>query len=456
MAQRYERYAHIVGWGMSVPVQVLTNHDLAQKIDTTDMWIQTHTGIKERRIAGPKETTFSLALHAAEDALDMAGLAPEELDLIVVATSTPEYIFPATACLLQDALGARFAAAFDLSAACTGFVYALSIATQSVRSGAARSALVVGAETMSRIVNWKDRSTCILFGDGAGAVVLRESPEPGGVMHTYMRSDGSGADLLLVPGGGSRHPATAESVAGGLHTIHMDGGGVFRFAIRALSNAAKRVMADGAIGVDQVALIIPHQANLRIIQAAARAMGVPVEKFFVNVERYGNTSAASIPIALCEAVKQGRLKPDDQVILVGFGGGLTWGATLVKWDVTPTPPTLRRRVTIRARRTLSNFISLWTRILRRLESWLTGSATETPKAAPLEKPRRERPDRPDRPERTEKRAEPRAEKRPAERSLAEDVEDGASKDGASKDGALAKDGRDGKDGKVEREKEKEL
>jgi 3-oxoacyl-[acyl-carrier-protein] synthase-3 len=369
-----ERYAHIVGWGMYAPSQIMSNHEIAQMVDTSDEWIVTRTGIRERRIASPKETTFSMALRAAQAALELAGEDPEALDLIIVSTATPEYIFPATACLVQDALGAKHAAAFDLSAACTGFIYALSMASNAIRAGSARTVLVIGAETLSRIVNWKDRGTCILFGDGAGALLLRASEQPGGVLSTYLRADGSGANLLIVPGGGSRNPATAESVAAGMHTVHMDGREVFRFATRALANAAREVIAHASLSPEQIALVIPHQANTRIVEAAARLMNLPMDKFFLNIERYGNTSSASIPIAICEAAAQKRMHPDDHIVLVGFGGGMTWGAALVQWDVTPIAPSRWRRLGLRSRYTLARGRSWWTRLLRRIESWLKGPA----------------------------------------------------------------------------------
>lgn len=363
-------YAHIAGWGMAVPPQVLTNAELAGRVDTTDEWIVARTGIRERRIAAPRETTFTLALRAAEEALDVAGLPADELDLVIVATSTPDYVLPATACLVQDALGAHHAAAFDLAAACTGFLYALSLATQSIRAGAARTALIIGAETLSRIVNWQDRGTCILFGDGAGAVVLRAGEARGGVLATTLRADGSGAELLIVPAGGSRLPASTETVAGNQHTITMDGREVFRFATRAMTGATRQVLADAGLKTEELALVIPHQANARIIESAARALGMPVERFFMNLERYGNTSAASIPIALCEAAAQGRLKPNDHVVLVAFGAGLTWGATLVHWGVTPPPPSRTRRFLVRLRRLLGRLRSLFSRQSRHIESLL--------------------------------------------------------------------------------------
>ena len=331
------RYAHIVGWGKYVPSKVLTNDDLARTVDTSNEWIVTRTGIRERRIAGPKDTTASMGLAAAKEALELAGVRPHEIDLIIVATATPEHVFPSTASLIQDALGAVRAGAFDLSAGCTGFMYGLALGSQTIQAGANDVVLVIGAETLSRIMDWKDRSTCVLFGDGAGAVVLRAgTTAAGGVLATLLRSDGSGGDLLMLPGGGSKYPASPESLEQNLHTIKMNGREVFRFATRIMDRSAREVAAGAGIDMDDVELIIPHQANLRIIQAAARALKLPEERFFVNLQHYGNTSSASIPIALCEAVEQGRLKEGDHCVMVGFGAGLTWGAALIKWGV-PVP-----------------------------------------------------------------------------------------------------------------------
>jgi 3-oxoacyl-[acyl-carrier-protein] synthase-3 len=332
-----EQYAHITGWGMAVPERVMTNDDLARIVDTSDEWIVSRTGIRERRVAGPRETTATLAIEAAQAALEVADLSPEQIDLVIVATSTPEHIFPATACLVQDALGAIKAGAFDLSAACSGFIYALAMGTQAIRSGALHNVLIIGAETLSRIVNWNDRGTCILFGDGAGAFVLQGSAIPGGVLSTLLRSDGSGGYSLAVPAGGSRIPASIESVRDNLHFIHMDGKEVYRFATRVMASAAREVVECAGLSLADIDLVIPHQANRRIIDSAARGLNLPEEKFFVNLDRYGNTSTASIPIAVCEAVAQGRLRPNDNLVLVGFGGGLTWGAATVKWGVTVQP-----------------------------------------------------------------------------------------------------------------------
>lgn len=358
-------YAHITGWGMAVPERVLTNHDLAQLVDTSDEWIRERTGIRERRIASDEQTTASLATDAALKALEMARLNPANLDLIIVSTSSPEHIFPATACLVQDRLGASRAGAFDLLAACTGFIFALNMATQAIRSGEVSNALVIGAETLSRLVDWKDRNTCILFGDGAGAFVLQSDPQRGGVLSAVMRSDGSGGDLLSVPGGGSRHPASLETVQLGMHYIQMNGREVFRFATRVMTQATQEAVEKAQLTMDDIALIIPHQANARIIEAAARSMRVPIDRCYVNLERYGNTSTASIPIAACEAAQNGRLKPGDQVVFVGFGAGLTWGAAVIQWTepISGVRPGLPARYRIYAR-----LRSLLKRLLRRIDA----------------------------------------------------------------------------------------
>jgi 3-oxoacyl-[acyl-carrier-protein] synthase-3 len=369
-----QRYAHITGWGMAVPERVLTNDDIARMVDTNDHWIVTRTGIRERRVAGPRETTASLAIEAAQAALEVADLSPDQLDLIIVATSTPEHIFPATACLVQDALGAIRCGAFDLSAACSGFIYALGMGAQAIRAGALDNVLVIGAETLSRVVNWNDRGTCILFGDGAGAFVLQGSDQPGGVLSILMRSDGSGGSSLEIPAGGSRLPTSFETVRDNLHYIHMDGKEVYRFATRVMASATREVVQCAGLALDDVHLIIPHQANRRIIESAARSLNVPEEKFIVNVDRYGNTSTASIPIAMCEAVAQGRVRPNDHVVFVGFGAGLTWGAAAVQWGVTIQPEVstwhrLRRRALYGVAKVRSSL----RRGVRRVEGVLYGS-----------------------------------------------------------------------------------
>jgi 3-oxoacyl-[acyl-carrier-protein] synthase-3 len=372
-------YAHIVGWGKYIPPKVVTNADLSKMVDTSDEWIVTRTGIRERRVASPKESTATMGLAAAKEALDVAGILPTEVDLIIVATATPEHAFPSTASLIQDALGANRAGAFDLSAGCSGFVYALSLATQIIQGGGHQVVLVIGSETLSRIVNWQDRATCVLFGDGAGAMVVRASPSPGGVLSSLVRSDGSGGDLLIIPAGGSHMPPTAETIAQNLHFVQMNGREVFRFATRVMDRAVREVLDKAGLTLDDVDLFIPHQANLRIIQAAARSLSINEDRYFVNLDRYGNTSSASIPIAVCEAIECGRAKPGDILVMVGFGAGLTWAAATVQWG--PPEPLHRRNIIDRS---LGQLIYLGAavrsrlvRILRRVEAWLFG--TPSPK-----------------------------------------------------------------------------
>lgn len=333
---RGPRYAQITGWGMAVPEKVLTNDDLAKIVDTSDEWITSHTGIKERRIADGQDSTLTLAVRAAREALVVAGLVPTQLDLVIVATVTPEYPFPSTASLVQDAIGATMAGAFDLSAGCSGFIYALSMAADAVRSGHADHVLVIGAETLSRIVDWSDRNTCVLFGDGAGAVVVSACAQRCGVMASVLGSDGSGGDLLIVPGGGSRNPASRVTVERGDHFAKMNGREVYRFATTIMPRATATVVQKAGWQLEDVALVIPHQANVRIIEAAIKRLGLPADRFFVNIERYGNTSAASIPIALCEAIAQGRINAGDRIVMVGFGAGLTWAALALEWGI-PEP-----------------------------------------------------------------------------------------------------------------------
>jgi len=343
-------HAHITGWGKFVPPCVVTNDDLAQMVDTSDGWIRTRTGIAERRIAADGETTSYMSLQAARQALEVAGLSPSQLDLIIVATVTPDHAFPATACLVQDGLGATRAAAFDLSAGCTGFIYGLSVAADLVASGAYENALVIGAETLSRIVDWSDRATCVLFGDGAGAIVLQANGANGGVLSTVLGSDGSGCELLCLPAGGSKEPASQRTLDEGLHYLKMEGRQVFRFAARAMPTATRQVLERAGLTLSDLKLVIPHQANQRIIEASTRSLGLPAEVVYSNLERYGNTSAASIPIALCEAVDEGRVEQDDLIVCVGFGAGLTWGAAAIRWSM-PLPPELP---------------SPWERVLRQL------------------------------------------------------------------------------------------
>lgn len=361
--------AHITGWGMAVPDSVLSNDDLAKIVDTNDQWIRDHTGIRERHIAGEHDFPSTLAVEASIRALQVANLKPTDIDLIICSTSSPEYIFPATACLIQDQLGASKAGAFDLLAACSGFIYATNMAAQSIRSGSIKNALVIGAETLSRFVDWKDRGTCILFGDGAGAFVLQASEEPGGVLSAVMHSDGSGGDSLSLPGGGSRIPATEDSVHEGKHYIHMDGGAVFRFATRVMGQAAREALELAGLTIDDARWIIPHQANFRIIETAAKYLKVPLDRFIINVDRYGNTSTASIPIATVEAIEKGLIQKGDKIVLVGFGAGLTWGALTAEWTgPLPTehkihPETYRARARIR---------SIFLRVIRFIEGLIWG------------------------------------------------------------------------------------
>ncbi len=321
----------IRGTGSHTPEKVLSNAELMEMVDTTDEWITTRTGIKERRVATSSEATSDLATPAARRALESAGLDAGDLDLIIVGTATPDMLFPSTACLLQSNLGAKNAVAFDLSAACSGFLYATSVARSFMQSGQYRNALVVGAETLTKIVNWDDRRSCVLFGDGAGAAVLVPSETDAGIETISLFSDGNLSNLLYQPAGGSRIPANAESVAQNLHTICMEGRDVFKYAVRHMTRAMSDMIEKAGITPDQLDLLIPHQANLRIIEAVGKRLDIPEEKVFVNVHKYGNTSAASVPIALDEAVRSGRIGPGSTVGLVVFGGGFTWASAVVKF-----------------------------------------------------------------------------------------------------------------------------
>jgi 3-oxoacyl-[acyl-carrier-protein] synthase III len=320
----------IVGVGSYVPERVLTNDELSKLVDTSDDWITERTGIKERHIAEADQAASDLALPAARQALDAAGLAPADLDLVVVATVTPDMFFPSTGSLLAAELGADDAAAYDLSAGCTGFMYALAQAYGTVAGGLARNALVVGAETLSKIINWHDRSTCVLFGDGAGAAVLARVAN-GGFLGFELGSDGEGGKELSIPAGGSRNPSTAETVAQEMHFLTMNGREVYRFATRVLVASAEKLLAECGLTVEDVDLYIPHQANKRIIDHAASKLGIPEEKVFVNVDRYGNTSSASIPLCLAQGVREERLRPGTRVLMTGMGAGLTWGSAYTIW-----------------------------------------------------------------------------------------------------------------------------
>lgn len=328
--------ATIRGVGMYVPERVVTNHDLEKMVDTSDEWITSRTGIKQRHVAAPGESTSSMAVTAARRALERAGLEPADIDLVIVGTATPDYQFPATACLVQDALGIA-GGAFDLEAGCTSFVYALSIASAYVSTGMYRNVLVVGSEALSRILDWSDRSTCVLFGDGAGAVVVSPGPHSTFAPQWVLGSDGSGGKALCLPAGGSALPASSETIGDGLHFIRMAGPEVFRFATRVVGEATRQVLDKAGLGIADIDVFIPHQANTRIIDSAVRRVGIPEDRVFINIDRYGNTSSASIPIALYEAEEQGRLKPGDTVVMVGFGAGLTWAAGAIQWGTHVAP-----------------------------------------------------------------------------------------------------------------------
>lgn len=321
----------ITGLGFSVPERVLTNADLEKIIDTTDEWIRTRTGMVERHIADDSTATSDLSTEAAKKAMADAGIEAEDIDVIIVGTITPDAPFPATACYIQRKLGATNAAAFDISAACSGFLYGLTMADTLIAGGVYKNILVIGAETLSKVTDWKDRSTCVLFGDGAGAAVVQPSDGTRGIIKTFIKSDGRLTDLLIMPGGGSRHPATHETVDQRLHYIKMEGPDVFKAAVKAMGDAAINTLKAAGVKSEQLALLVSHQANVRIIQATAKRIKLPLEKVFINVDKYGNTSAASIPIALTEARDQGRLKSGDYCLLVSFGGGFTMGAVLFKF-----------------------------------------------------------------------------------------------------------------------------
>jgi 3-oxoacyl-[acyl-carrier-protein] synthase-3 len=322
--------AAIAGTGSYVPARVLTNAELETLVDTSNEWIVERTGILQRRIAAENESTSSMAIEAARRACQNAAFNPQDLDLIIVATCTADYPLPATACLVQDALGARRAGAFDLEAACSGFLYATSLASAAIGSGQHRNVLVVGAETLSRIVDYKDRGTCILFGDGAGAALFRPNVEGAGVLHCKLGADGGQAQMLRVPAGGTKLPPSAETVAQRLHYLQIEGRKVFRFATTVFIELVEEAMRACNLAKEDVSLIVPHQVNERIIEAAIKKLDLPPEKFFVNIQKYGNTSAASVPIALDEARRQGRLRRGDVAILLAFGAGLTWGSAVVR------------------------------------------------------------------------------------------------------------------------------
>ncbi|MCE7872176.1 ketoacyl-ACP synthase III [bacterium CPR1] len=331
-SKQLQQPAGILGIGHAAPTRVVTNEQMEQLVETSAEWIESRTGIRERRLADENVCSSDLGLEAARQALSDARLRPDEIDLIIVATLTPDMLMPATACIIQEKLGARKAGAFDLAVACSGFVYALAVADQFVRTRAVRNVLVVGADTLSRVTNFQDRSTCVLFGDGAGAVVIGPVEEGSGILSFELGSDGSGGDLLIIPAGGGKKPGSVYELTRPECCIQMEGKPVYRFAVSAIGEAAVKALEKSGLTADEVTVFIPHQANLRIIEGAAKRLGVPMERVFVNVDRYGNTSNASIPIALWEARQEGRLKKGDVVVVVGFGGGLAWAAAVLRWS----------------------------------------------------------------------------------------------------------------------------
>ena len=327
-----KKYSKIMGTGSCVPEKILTNADLEKMVDTTNEWITSRSGIKERRIAAPEVASSDLALGAAQKALEMSGITPAQLDLIIIATVTPDAPLPSTACIVQDKLGAKNAGVVDIVAACSGFIYGLSFARALIGVGQLKNVLVVGVETLSRLTNWNDRNTCVLFGDGAGAAVVSASDEAGGIIDTFLKGDGSLSHLLEVPYGGGRFPLNIENLNDPNRYIRMEGQEVFKSAVVAMGEAATKILKITNTQSKEIDLMIPHQANIRIIEATAKRAKIPMEKVYVNIHKYGNTSAASIPIALDEAVREGRVKKGDKIILVAFGAGFTWGSALIEWE----------------------------------------------------------------------------------------------------------------------------
>src|SRR3954462_318035 len=321
----------IVGTGSYLPERVLTNAELMKIVDTSDEWITTRTGIKERRVAAEGEQTSDLATKAALRALEQAKIAPADVDLILVATATPDMVFPATACFVQKKIGATKAACLDISAACAGFLFGIEIAQQFITSQTHDVVLVIGAERLTSITNWTDRNTCVLFGDGAGAAVLRHRGSTHGVVSTHIGSDGNFSDILFMPGGGSRCPITKENADQNLATIHMSGKEVYKQAVIAMLDASRKAIEKAGLTIEDIACVIPHQANLRIIEGIADRLKIPIERFYVNLDKYGNTSAAAVAIALDEANRSGRIKPGDFILMIVFGGGLTWASTVIEW-----------------------------------------------------------------------------------------------------------------------------
>lgn len=323
--------SRIIGTGAYAPSKVLTNFDLEKLVDTSDEWIMERTGIRERRIAAEDEATSDLSIKAANNAIKMAGIKPEDIDLIIVGTVTPDMFFPSTASIVQGKIGAKNAVAFDISAACSGFIYAMSIADQFIRNGTYKTALIIGAEVLSKMIDWSDRNTCVIFGDGAGAVVLRGDNGKSGILSTHLHTDGSMWDLLYIPGGGSRYPVSHQMIDDKLIYMKMKGNETFKIAVKSLEAVILEAIEHNKIKPSDVNWIIPHQANLRIIQAVVKRLDIPIERVVLNIERYGNTSAASVPIALDEAVRDGRVKKDDVIIFEAFGAGLTWASALIRW-----------------------------------------------------------------------------------------------------------------------------
>lgn len=330
-ARQPARTVSIVATGSYVPEKILTNADLEKMVETSDEWVVSRTGIRERRIAAPDEFTSHLAAKAAQRAMEQAGITAEEIDLIIVATVTPDTNFPSTACHVQRQLGAKNAACFDLSAACSGFLYGIEVAQQFIGNHTVDTVLVIGADKLSSIVNWQDRNTAVLFGDGAGAAILRYRADSHGVITTHMGSDGNYGDILHMPGGGSACPTTADNVHEKLNTLHMNGRETYKQAVTSMLNAANKALAQAGLNVEDLTCIIPHQANLRIIEALAERLDLGMDRFHINLDRYGNTSAAAVAIALDEAAREGRFKQGDYILLVVFGGGLTWASSVVQW-----------------------------------------------------------------------------------------------------------------------------
>ncbi|MFL5757715.1 MAG: beta-ketoacyl-ACP synthase III [Chloroflexota bacterium] len=329
------RHARLTGWGRYAPAQVLSNRDLERMVDTSDEWIVSRTGIRERRVAAPHETTASMGAVAGLRAIRTAGIDPDDIDLILLATLTPDYWMPSTAALVKEAIGNTRAAAMDVAAACSGFVYGYATAAAYIQAGLARHVLVIGAELLTRFLDYSDRSTCILFGDGAGAVVLSASDEPGGALGIELTTEPQGAYMIWLPAGGAKSPPSAETIARGEHFIRMEGRETYRFATRTLASTALAAASQAGLTSGDVDLFIPHQANIRIIEAVAKGLDLPMSKFFVNLDRYGNTSAASVPMALAEAVNEGHVEPGDRIVMVAFGAGFTSGAIALEWTADP-------------------------------------------------------------------------------------------------------------------------